>query len=294
MLNVYELTDYNKKKSFFLVLFFTLFIGLIGYLVSYLYGDTFYLLLAFLFASFSNFTSYFFSDRIALSLARAYPADPHQYSSLHSIVDNLSRAAGIPKPKIYLIPTSALNAFATGRNPQNASIAITEGLIQTLNRTELEGVIAHELSHIRHYDTLIMTMVVVLVGMVSILTDWFIRGGLRSRRDEDDRSSNSPLFLLGFILILLAPLIANLIKLAISRRREFYADAQAAFLTRQPSGLIRALQKIASASTIPFASTATAHLYIDSPLPKTSFLAKLFSTHPPVEERIAALQGLKI
>ncbi len=297
MLNIYEQVDRNKRKSTFLIIFFITFISAVGYTIGYLTGQGWdYFLPAFLFSAAGSFVSYYYSDKISLSLSQAYPADPKQFYQLHSLVENLARVAQIPKPRLYIIPSSGMNAFATGRDPNHAAVAVTEGLLANLNRTELEGVLAHEISHIRNYDTRLMTLVAVLVGSLSLLIDWSFRWGMTfGRNNKDDKGNSNPLFfVLGLVLIILAPIIANLIKLAISRRREFLADASAAKLTRQPSGLIKALLKISQNPTVTQASTATAHLYIDSPLPKTSFLAKLFSTHPPIEERIAALQGLKI
>ncbi len=298
MLNIYEQVDRNKRKSAILMALFTTFIALVAYSIGYLTGDgPIYLVPALVFSFLGNFFGYFFSDKMALSMAKAYPADPKEFPDLHSIVENLSWVAQIPKPKIYLIPDDGLNAFATGRDPQHAAVAITEGLYEMLDRTELEGVLAHEISHIRNYDTRLMMLVAILIGSLSLLIDWGFRWRLWSRGEEED-PTNPIIFAFGVVLILLAPLVANLIKLAISRLREFYADASGAKLTRQPSGLINALKKIANHSSLSRVSTATAHLYIADPLPRSSFfskfIAKMFSTHPPIEERIAALQGLKI
>ena len=296
MLNIYEQVDTNRRKSFLIIAFFIAFVSGIGYLIGYLTGNgPSYFLPAFLFSFFSSFFSYYYSDKIALRLAQAQPADSQKYYQLHSIVENLAHLAQIPKPKIYLIPSSGMNAFATGRDPQHAAIAVTQGLIDNLNRTELEGVIGHEIGHIAHRDTLLMTLVSVLVGSLSLLIDFSFRWGWGfGRRDDDEGSGNPIILILGLILIILAPFIAQLIQLAISRRREFYADAYSAKLTRQPSGLINALLKISQNPTLPQATTATAHLFIANPLNDKRWLNKLFATHPPIEERIAALQGLKV
>ncbi len=298
MLNIYEQIDSNKRRSWLIIVIFTLFICSFGYFFSYLYGyDWTFLILALGVSGVGSWVSYYNSDKIALSLAGAVPVT-HKTSPLYSsIMDNLSQVARIPRPKTYLIDSPALNAFATGRDPEHAAIAVTRGLLDTLNRTELEGVIAHELSHIRNYDTRLMTIVAILVGSIAMILNWSWRiswhGG--GRRDNN-REGNAIIMVIGLIFIILAPIIASLIQLAISRRREFYADASSAQLTRQPSGLIGALKKIASHEDIQLesANTATAHMYIDDPVTVEthgSWLTKLFSTHPPLTDRIKALEG---
>lgn len=292
--NIYEQVDANKRKSFFLILGFVLFITLFGYFFSYVYGnDSGYLIFALLFSSGSSFVSYYYSDKIALSMSHAKEVDSTEYPTYISAVENISKVASIPMPKTYVIPSAAMNAFATGRDPQNAAVAVTQGLLESLNRTELEGVVAHEISHIKNYDTRLMTLVAVLVGSIAIVMDWSFRLGFGRRSRDDDNRGNPILMIIGLLVIILAPLIANIIKLAISRRREFYADAQGVKYTRQPSGLINALIKISHSSPLEFASPATAHMYISNPLKGRGgqWFTKLFSTHPPVEERIAALQG---
>lgn len=293
--NVYEQIDSNKRKSLFLVIGFIAFFALFGYFFSYFYSnDPSYLIFALLFSGTTSVVSYYNSDRIALALSGAVPADRSSHPHFLSALENISRVADIPMPRAFIIPSPAMNAFATGRDPEHAAVAVTEGLLRSLDRTELEGVVAHEIAHIKNYDTRLMTLVAILVGSIAIIIDWSFRWGMGSRR-RDDRGGNPILLIIGLVMIILAPLIANLIRFAISRRREFFADAQGVKFTRQPSGLIRALEKISRSGTpLSQASTATAHMYISNPLRGTgqaNWFTKLFSTHPPVEERIRALQG---
>lgn len=298
MLNVYEQIDQNKRRSFWVITLFIAFVTAFGYFFTYLYNyDYSFLIFALLISGVGSFISYYNSDKIALSLAGAHPVGHQSHPQYVSAVDNLSSVARIPRPKTYVIESPALNAFATGRDPQHGAIAVTQGLLDTLTRTELEGVIAHELSHIKNYDTRLMTIVAILVGSIAMVLDWswrisWHRGGER----DNDNKGNALIMLIGVIFIILAPIIAQLIQLAISRRREFYADASAAHLTRQPSGLIGALKKIMANENIKLktANTATAHLYIDDPVTVEShgsWLTRLFSTHPPIAERIKALEG---
>lgn len=297
MQNVYEQIDSNKRRSWVVIILFILFITAFGYAITYLYNYDWTFLLGALGLSFGgSFVSYFYSDKIALGIARAYPADKHSHVTYLSALDNLSRVARIPRPQAFVIPSPALNAFATGRDPDHAAIAVTEGLLQSLNRTELEGVIAHELAHIKNLDTRLMTLVAILVGSITIILDWLWRINVYGGRGGGrDREKNPILMLAGILLIVLAPIIAKLIQLAISRRREFFADAQGTLFTRQPSGLIGALKKIERVKTpLDQATPATAPLYISNPVhdsPTERWLGKLFSTHPPISERIAALEG---
>lgn len=296
MKNIYEQIAANQRKSFILIVGFIAFITGAVYSISLAYdlGPDFVILAAMI-SFITSFLSYFYSDKISLSLAGATPASPKTSSAFYSVTQNLSQAASLPMPKLFIIPSPALNAFATGRDPKHASVAITQGLLDRLDRTQLEGVIGHELAHVKNRDTLIMTMVVVLIGVLSLLIDFFYRTSFfRPRRSDND--NNSPIFaILGILAIILAPLIANLIKLAISRRREFYADAYSAKLTRYPEGLVQALTIISQDSQpLATASTATAHLFIENPLKNANFnskIANLFSTHPPVTARIKALRG---
>lgn len=299
MQNVYEQIDANKRRSFWVMALFVAFVTAFGYFFSYLYGsDWTFLILALLVSGVGSWVSYYNSDRIALSLAGAHPVTHKTSPQYTSIVENLARVARIPTPKAYLIKSPALNAFATGRDPQHGAIAVTEGLLDKLTRTELEGVVAHELSHIRNYDTRLMTIVAILVGSIAMVLNWSWRlSWHRGASRDNNREGNAIVMIIGVIFIVLAPIIASLIQLAISRRREFYADASAAHLTRQPSGLIGALKKIAANESIQLetANTATAHLYIDDPVTTEThgtWLAKLFSTHPPIVERIKALEGV--
>lgn len=304
-MTLYTQKEKNIRKTWFLMgLFLILIIGL-GWFLSYYFNSPSIFWIALIFSFLMNFLSYWYSDKIVLTLTRARPLKFEENPELYRIVENLCLTAGLPLPKIYLLEEKAANAFATGRNPQKAVIAVTEGLLRKLDRTEIEGVIAHELSHIGNRDTLIQTVVVVLVGLVVLISDFFLRmsfwGGIRRRDDREGGQLGAVLMLLGLILILLSPLIAQLIRFAISRKREFLADASGALLTRYPEGLARALEKIASdPDTLHYASNATAHLYIANPFlkknnqKKVSWLTKLFSTHPPIEERIKVLREMAL
>lgn len=248
-----------------------------------------------------SFISYYYSDKIVLSMSGAQKVDKKSHKEIYGIVENLSIASGLPMPGVYIINDPAPNAFATGRDPKHAAVAATTGIIEKLSRSELEGVIGHELSHVKNYDTRLMGVVSILAGSIAILADFFLRslfwGG---NRDDDRNSSGNAIFLVvGLIAAILAPIAATLIQLAISRRREFLADADGALLTRYPEGLARALEKIAAdRNVLKSASNATAHLYFENPFKtdsghKTkSFLAGLFSTHPPIEERIKILRSM--
>lgn len=275
----------------------------VGWLISYLMQTQIILWAAVVLAILMSFFSYWYSDKIVLSMSRAKEIKKQDNPELYRIVENLSITAGLPVPKVYIIEESQPNAFATGRNPKNGVVAVTRGLLERLDRTELEGVLAHEFSHIGNRDILLSTIVVVLVGVVAILTDFFFRiafwGGMGGRgRDRDGGQGKIIMVLLALGLAILAPLFATLMKLAISRKREFLADASGALLTRYPEGLARALEKISrSPEPMRVASDATAHLFIASPFrgrEKTSWLHKLFMTHPPVEDRIKALRGMRV
>ena len=248
-----------------------------------------------------NFFAYWFSDKVALAMSGAKSASRETHLELFRIIENLSITAGLPMPKVYVMHDGQINAFATGRNPKHAAVAVTEGALMELNKTELEGVLAHELSHIGNRDILISSVVVVLAGLIAILADWFLRtslwGGFGSR-DNDNRQGGAIIILLGLAVAILAPLIATVIRLAVSRRREFLADASGALLTRYPEGLAGALEKIArDESPMRHAHSGTAHLFISNPFKgkqKSNWFAQLFLTHPSVEERIKALRGMKI
>ena len=280
--------------------FFFVVIGL-GWAFSYALNNPSILYVAVIFALIMNVGSFWYSDKLVLATAGAKRVEEKsQAPDVWNVVENLAITAGIPMPALYIINDPAPNAFATGRDPQHAAVAVTGGLLQMMNRTELEGVIAHELSHIGNRDTLLMMVVAVLLGFVVMLSDFFIRtsmwGGGRSR--DEGGQLRIIMMLVGFALAIFAPIFAQLIQLAISRRREFLADADGALLTRYPEGLASALEKIqAYGHPMIHANRATAHLYIESPFggdeTKTSWFARLFMTHPPVEERVEALLGTK-
>ena len=286
-------------KTWLLVGIFLVVILGLGAFFSYYYNNPGILTIAIIFSVVMNITSFWFSDKIAISMARAVPADTARYAELHRIVENLSITAGLPKPKVYIIPDNAPNAFATGRNAAHASVAVTEGLLRTLEKNELEGVVAHELAHIGNRDILLQSVVAIMVGFIAILADMFTRsllwggGGHNSR---DNKGSNV-LMIVGIVFIVLSPIIATLIQLAISRKREYLADATGALLTRYPDGLANALKKISSYSApMIHASNATAHMYISNPFGASARtgLKHLFMTHPPVEKRIKALNEMSI
>jgi len=275
---------------------FLVFIIGLGYFISWYMGESWILYMAVIFSFGMNITAYWFSDKIALSATRAHEADGVKYLELHRTVENLAITAGLPKPRVYVIEDSAPNAFAAGRDAKHAVVAVTTGLLARLEKSELEGVIAHELSHIGNRDILVMTVAVVLAGFVAIIADIFLRMSFHGGGDREMR--NPVVLIAGIVAILLAPFAAKLIQLSISRKREFLADASGALLTRYPDGLASALKKIASyEAPMRHANHATAHLFISNPFGAHEagpFFAKLFSTHPPVEERITALTGMRM
>ena len=296
---MWEQITSNKVKSGFLVAFFVIFVIFLGWI----FGETtvwgpYATVLAVVVAGVGALVSWYNSDKMVLAISKARPAEKSQYPHLYNSVEGLAIAAGIPKPALYVIEDSAPNAFATGRNPEHAAIAVTTGLLDKLNRTELEGVIGHEMSHIADYDTLLMTVTVILVGTVALVSDWMLRtflwGGGRRRKSTGGGQTGMILMVVALVLAILSPLIAQLIRLAISRKREFLADANAAKLTRFPEGLANALEKIASdREPLEVANKATAHLYIENPLKEhKGVMNNLFSTHPPVMKRIAALRAM--
>ena len=296
MATLYTHQEENVAKTWILMAGFFGVVMALGWAISYYFNNPGILLFAVLFAAGTNVFAYWNSDKVVVAMAGAKPADPVQYRDLHNIVENLAITAGLPKPRVYIIDDQAPNAFATGRDKEHAVVAVTTGLLNTMERTELEGVLAHELSHIGNRDMLVSTVAVVLVGFVTLASDFFLRstflgGGGRDR----DGKGNPVLAIIAVALIVLAPIIATLMQLAISRKREFLADASGALLTRYPEGLANALRKIGAYSEpMRRANNATAHLYISNPFgpgTKTSALAKLFMTHPPIEERIKALVG---
>ncbi|KKU92795.1 MAG: Protease HtpX-like protein [Parcubacteria group bacterium GW2011_GWA1_49_26] len=285
----------------YLAIFLLFIIGL-GWVVSYIANAPAILWIAAIVSILMSIGSYWYSDKIVLGMTGAKPIEKRDNPELYRIVENLCITAGLPVPRIYILQDPQPNAFATGRDPQHAVVAVTTGLLSRLERTELEGVIAHELSHIGNRDILISTIVVVLTGVVVLAVDFFFRlsfrGGFRSRNDRGSGQTQVVIMLLGLVFLILAPILAQLMQFAISRKREFLADASGALLTRYPEGLARALEKIsADPNQLRRASDATAHLYIASPFrgkEKTSWIHKLFMTHPPVEERVSVLRGMNI
>lgn len=308
---MYERIASNVRKTWMLILVFMAFVILIGWFFGeFLNIGWWGLGGAVTFAILMTWGSYFASDRIALAMSRAQPADPTQHAQLHNIVEGLCIAAGMPKPRVYVVEDDAPNAFATGRNPEHAAIAVTTGLMAKMNRDELEGVIAHELSHVKNRDTLVMTIAVTLVGVIVLLADWMIRamwwGGGGGDRDRGG-GLGLPFALIGLLLLIVSPIVAQLLQFAISRQREYLADADGVFLTRHPDGLINALQKLqADQTVVRSASRATAHLWIESPIARHAheghsrtnkqgaWLNRLFDTHPPLESRIEALRSTSL
>ena len=300
MLTYTEISS-NKIKTDLFIAIFIAFIIALGFAFDYAYNAPGILVFAILFSVASALFSYYFSDSITLSMSHAQPVERKDNPVLYNIVDNLAVTAGLPTPKIYIINDPAMNAFATGRDPKHAVVCVTAGLLQSMNKQELEGVLAHELSHIGNYDIRLSTIVVVLAGTVTLLADWFLRFSFFGGRRKNNNDSNSIIFLIiGLLLAILSPIAATIIQLAISRKREYLADASGALLTRYPEGLASALEKIQKES-IPMADTskATAHLYIANPLQgadgkSKSLFAGLFDTHPPIEERIKRLREMDI
>lgn len=298
MATLYTQADSNNRKTWLLITAFLIFIIALGWLFSYLLDNYIFLVIAITIAIFQSFFSYWHSDKIVLAMTHAKPIEKRDNPELYRIVENLSITAGLPLPKIYIINEFQPNAFATGRDQNHAVIAVTRGLLEKLDRVELEGVIAHELSHIGNKDMLLGTVIVILVGIIALLSHWFLRisfwGGTRRQNSRD--SSGLIMMALGIAAAILAPIVATLIRLAISRKREFLADATGVLLTRYPEGLARALVKISSDPTpLKTANTSTAHLFISSPFKgkqAQNWLTKLFMTHPSVKERIKALQEM--
>lgn len=296
---MYEQITSNKVKSFLLVMFFIAFVFLLVWVFEELTGwGRGGFILALVISVVMAVGSYYYSDRIVLAISRARPVTREEFPYLYHTVEGLAIAAGLPAPRCYVIEDTAPNAFATGRNPKNSVICVTTGLLQKMNRLELEGVLAHEMSHIKNYDVLLQTVAVVMVGVVALLSDWMLRslwwGGGRRKGRERSGNAGAILLLVGIVLAILSPLVAQLMQLAISRRREYLADASAAMLTRYPAGLASALRKIAAdPEPLEAANKATAHLYIVNPLKNIGGkVNRLFSTHPPIEERIAALEKM--
>jgi heat shock protein HtpX len=303
---VHEQIAANKRKTVLLIVLAIVFTGLIGWLIGYLFfaGGTAGLVIAVVLAAALSLGSYFFGDKVVLTSTGAKKVTPEQEPRLHNVVEGLAIAAGVPKPEVYVVPEVAPNAFATGRDPQHSSIAVTQGLLQIMDRVELEGVIGHEMSHVLDRDILIGTIVATVVGAAILLSEIFTRtwfwggGGRRNNNSGGDAGVlGLILFAVGIVLLILAPLAGQLIKLSVSRNREYLADAQGVLLTRYPPGLISALQKIADAPhAMRAANNATAHLWLEQPsrVPgkDTSTIERLFSTHPPIQDRIKRLQEM--
>lgn len=269
----------------------------LGWVIGYILQSPGVLYFAVVLAVVMNLVAYWNSDKIALAMSRARPIGHNDNQNLYHIIENLCITAGLPMPRVYIISSMQINAFATGRDPKHAAIAVTEGALAKLNKNELEGVIAHELSHIGNRDILVSTVIVVLAGIIAIMADWGLRASFFGGRGDNDREGGSLLLLLGLVVALLAPLASTLMRLAVSRKREYLADASGVLLTRYPEGLAGALEKIRDDhDQLRTATNATAHLFISSPFKdkqKTGWLVQLFSTHPPIEERIRILRGMK-
>lgn len=307
MVNIYEAQRANKIKSTIIVAGFFVFVTAAVYILvqatsvylGYEFGGLGFMGIALIISGISSYVGYYYSDRIVLSISKAREADRKKDFNFYTVSENLAIASGIQKPKLYVIEDSAPNAFATGRDPEHAVVCATTGLLDKLNRSELEGVIAHELTHIKNYDTRLMSIVSVLVGIVALLGDWFLRISFHGRKSDNDKGQlGAILLILGLVFAILSPIIAQLIQLAVSRRREFVADAGSVSITKQPQGLIAALEKISSdTEALEVANKATAHLFIVSPFKgkikgAVGRFAGLFNTHPPVNERIKALRSM--
>jgi len=307
---VYEQISANKRRTFVLIVAAVAFAAVIGYVVGRLSGvgeggGLVGLAIAVGIAAFLSVGSFLWGDKLVLASTRAREVSPQDAPRLHNVVEGLSIAAGLPKPRVYVVPEQAPNAFATGRDPEHASIAVTQGLLESLNRVELEGVIGHELAHVQDRDMLVGTVVATVVGAGVLLAEFFMRswwwGGMRGRRGGDRGGGGGAgliLFVIGFVLLALAPLLGQVIRLAVSRNREYLADAQGVMLTRYPPGLIGALEKIAAAPTaMHSANNATGHLWLNQPsrvegTDTSTSLERLFATHPPIADRIARLREM--
>lgn len=292
----YNLVSQNKKKTWFIMILFVIIFTGFFYLIGKYFDDPGgYLFLGLIISTVSSISSYFYSDKIVLFTVGAKPASKKQFFDFYTVTENLAIASGLPMPKLYVIDDPSPNAFATGRDPKHAVVCATTGLLKMLDRSDIEGVVAHELSHIKNYDILLASIVSVLVGAISIVSDWIIRSLWWRGKDDDERKNP----VMGFILILaliITPIVATLIQLAISRKREFLADASAVLITRNPKGLADALEKINRYQTGRFIPTSMAHLFIVNPLNaknSLNWLSNLFSTHPPIEERIKLLREME-
>lgn len=302
---MYEQIAANRRRTWLLVLGSILLLALVGYVLGYLFATGIGgMVIAVAIAIIMSIGSYRYGDRIVLASVRAREVSPEDEPRLHNVVEGLAIAAGVAKPRVFVVPEQAPNAFATGRDPEHSSIAVTRGLLEMMNRVELEGVIGHEMAHVQDRDILLGTVVATLVGAVVIASEFFMRawwwGGIGGRRGNDSRGGGADaiMFMIGFVLLILAPIAGQIIKLSVSRQREYLADAQGALLTRYPPGLASALRKIQASSGIPMrsANNATAHLWLNQPSrvqgERMGSLERLFQTHPPIEERIRRLEEM--
>lgn len=307
MNNVFESVESNKQKSWLVIVGFVIFVLIASYFIArgmaafygYESSGLEFFGIGLVISGVMSFASYYWSDQIVLGISGARPADKKRDFMFFTVCENLSMAARMPMPKLYVIDDTAMNAFATGRDPAHAAVCATTGLLAQLNRTELEGVIGHEFSHVANYDTRLMSVVTILVGLITLLGDWLLRASLYSKSNSDENKNSNGIFIVvGLIMAILSPIIAQIIQLAISRRREYLADASSVKLTRQPSGLISALKKLgADKEPLEAANKATAHLYIVNPLNNLSsdargWFSSLFNTHPPLTDRIKALEKM--
>lgn len=296
-MNIYSAISSNKWKTWIIMVLFVVFITTLVYVFSKAMGlsDLSLVGFALIASGLMSIGSYYYSDRLVIATSGAREIKKADYPEYYRVVENLCIAAGLPMPKVYISPDPSPNAFATGRDPKHAVVCATTGLLGMMNESELEGVIAHELSHVKNYDVRLMGVVAVLVGSIAILSDLFLRMSLFGGRD-DDRNNNGIFVIVALILAILSPIVATLIQLAVSRKREFLADASGALLTRYPEGLASALEKLKNDQTAPrYASNATAHLYIENPFDNKkvkNFFTGLFNTHPPLEERIRILRSM--
>lgn len=293
----YSQISQNKTKTFLIMLIFIALFTAFFYLVGkYFDFPGAYLYLGLIISALSSLGSYFYSDKIVLLTTGARPANKKEFFDFYTTTENLVLASGLPMPKLYVIDDPSPNAFATGRDPKHAVVCATTGLLKNLDRSDIEGVISHELSHIKNYDILVSSIVAVLVGTLALVADWLTRSLFWGRSNDSDSRSRSPIFVIFFVIALIVvPIAATLIQLAISRKREFLADASGVLITRNPEGLASALEKISQYSSMKNVSPSTAHLFFSNPLKKTrnsSWLSSLFSTHPPAEERIKILRSM--
>lgn len=297
-MNIYSQINANKIRTYVLMAFFITFFAVVAWIFGEARGyGTAYVGIAIVLASLTSVGSFFWGDQVILAMSGARQADRKRDFDFYTVAENLAISAGLPKPKLYVIDDTAMNAFATGRDPQHAIVVATSGILARLDRRELEGVIAHEMSHIKNFDIRLMLVVGVLVGSIAFLADWFLRSlWWGRRRDSEERSNNGIFMIVGLVLAIISPLLASVIQLAISRQREYLADANGAFLTRYPEGLARALEKLSQDREVLEAATnATAHLYITNPFKDKKFgawFSGLFDTHPPIEERIKRLRAM--